>query len=88
MSKTEISEAQGTRREVLMQLYGARPVSMSAANMSRNLQRWGERIDADILAREAAFLAGQGMAIESTDPVSGEKRWTISSAGVIAYEQM
>jgi len=75
------------RKEILLQLYGARLVWHSAALITRQARKQGlDYTEAEVRA-ECEFLADQGIAQSSTDQVSGETKFKISSKGVIEYEK-
>lgn len=78
---------QAIRHECLMQLYGAMRLGTSAAAVRRTCQRNRDDFTAPEIADALFFLASQGLAQASTDPATGERRYTITGAGVTEWEQ-
>jgi hypothetical protein len=77
---------QDIRKEVVLQLYGARPLWRTPAGMERAAHKLGlDFTEAEIRA-EAEFLVGQHLAATCVDPTSGERRYRITSAGILNYE--
>jgi hypothetical protein len=82
-----MTRAQQIRAECLLQLYAARPLSLSAAQTAKAAQRAGIDATKAEVEAEMAFLTGQHMAEFELSQVTGEARWKISSHGTLAYEQ-
>jgi len=81
-----MTRPQKIRKEILMQLYGARPLALSPSLMWREARKAGlDYTEAEVRA-EAAFLHGQDLAQMFTDPVSGETKYAITSKGTMAHE--
>lgn len=77
---------QEIRAQLLIELYGARPLALTSALIHRRLRRAQYDFAQDEIVRELAFLAGQQLVGKSIDPVTAEARYTITSAGVLQYE--
>jgi len=75
------------RKEVLLQLYGMRPVSLSAFSIARRARRAQFDFTEGEIKAECEFLRGQGLAGSLEDPASGETKYIITSQGVIEQEQ-
>jgi hypothetical protein len=86
MSNLGMNRYAEIRKEILMQLYAARRLHHSAALIARQARKQGLNYSEDEIATEAEFLVGQGFATSSPDPVSGETKFKITSAGVLQYE--
>jgi hypothetical protein len=82
-----MSRNQEIRKEVLLQLYGMRPLPLSVFAIYRRARRaqfdFSER---EILA-ECEFLKGQGLAGSLVDPASGETKYMITSRGILEQER-
>ena len=70
-----------------MQLYGVRPLAISAGSMQREARKQALLYSEEECRAEAEFLAGQGLASRASNPVSGQLVYSITSAGIMAYEQ-
>lgn len=81
-----MTRPQEIRKEVLQLLYATRPLNMSAAVMERRTRKWGNDYTSEEMAREAEFLVGQGLVRKEHNAVSAETVFTITSAGIIAFE--
>lgn len=82
-----MTREQSIRHECLLQLYGARPMAITAAHVARVAKRNGDDFLDHECEAELAFLKDQGLAEERTDPGTGETRYRLTSAGVIHYEK-
>lgn len=78
---------QEIRSDILLSLYAARPVGMSAALLRRQAHKEGLDYTETEMAREAAFLVGQGFATETVNPVTGQVVFAITSAGILQHER-
>jgi hypothetical protein len=74
------------RHECLLQLYGSKEIPISAAHIRKVARHQGfDYTDAQI--RDALFfLRGQGFCELLIDPVTGEQRHRITSAGILQWE--
>lgn len=81
-----MSREQEIRSECLMQLYGSRPLPLAPAFIQKQARRQGYDYVGQEIIRELHFLLGQNLATSVLDPVTGETRYAITSAGILAYE--
>lgn len=77
---------QEIRKEVLFQLYGLRPLPLSVLAIARRARRAQFDFTERELRAECEFLRGQGLAAAVVDPVSGEKKYVITSRGILEEE--
>lgn len=82
-----MTQEQQLRSEVLLQLYGSRPLAVGVAVLQRTAQRAGIEASRIAILREAEFLAGQNLAERIVNPVTGETTYRITATGVITYER-
>ena len=73
------------RNEVLLQLYGMRPLPLSPFAIARRARRAQFDFTETEIKAECEFLAGQGLALE--DPASGETKYAITSRGILQQEK-
>ena len=78
---------QEIRKEILLQLYAARPLAHSPALIARQGKKAGLDYSENEIAAECAFLAGQGLIGDVEDTASGELKFAITSKGVLEYER-
>ena len=77
---------QDIRAEILLQLYAARPVALSAAAMARNSRKAGlDYTEADY-NRELPVLVGSGH-VGSGELPTGEDRFFLTGKGVLDHER-
>jgi hypothetical protein len=77
------------RHEVLLQLYGAGlGISRSPAQMARVAKRDGADFSPAEMLQGCLFQVGQGFAIKTVNPASGEQKFEINSAGVLHWENV
>ena len=75
------------RNEVLLQLYGMRPLPLSPyAIVRRARQAQFDFTETEIKA-ECEFLKGQALAGAVEDPASGETKYVITSRGILEQEK-
>lgn len=74
------------RAQLLLELYGARPVLVTVTGLHRRLKRAQFDFSPDEIERELSFLVGQQLAQSQTSSVTGENRYGITPAGVIEHE--
>ena len=79
--------AQEIRHETLLQLYGSGSIPISVTHIQRSAKRAGFAYAAADIETALHFLVGQKLAEEVADPGTGEKRWRITSTGMIHHEQ-
>ena len=78
---------QEIRKEVLLQLYGLRPLPLSAHAIARRARRAQFDFTEREIEAECEFLRGQGLAGPVVDPASGERKYVITSRGVLEQEK-
>ncbi len=78
---------QEIRKEVLLQLYGLRPLPLSPFAIARRASRAQYDFTEREIKAECEFLTGQGLAGSVDDPASGETRYVITSRGVLEQEK-
>jgi len=83
---TPMTRNQEIRKEILLQLYGLRPVPLSPYAIARRAQRAQFDFTEREIKAECEFLVGQGLASTVEDPASGEVKYVITSRGVIEQE--
>jgi repressor of nif and glnA expression len=80
-----MTRPQEIRKEILLQLYAARPLAKSAAFMAREAKKTGYDYRETEVVAECAFLDG-GELIEKKRDGSGEIRYAITHKGILEYE--
>ena len=75
---------QEIRKEVLLQLYGIRPLPLSPYAILRRAQF--DFTEREIKA-ECEFLKHQGLAAPIEDPATGETKYLITARGILEQEQ-
>lgn len=84
-----MQRAEPIRKEILLQLYGVKPLARSAEQIERECKRQGDDYTKSEIAGEMQFLADEGLLIEI--PASGtgtsSKLFRIHSNGVRLYQQ-
>jgi len=78
---------QEIRKEVLLQLYGMRPLPLSPFSIARRARRAQFDFTEKEIKAECEFLRGQGLAEAIEDPASGEAKYAITSRGVLEQEK-
>lgn len=78
---------QDIRAEIIFQLYAVRPLAVSAGVMSRQARKQGLMYGDHEMFREALFLCGQKLIEIVEDRMTGEDKFSITSAGVLHYER-
>lgn len=75
------------RKEILMQLYAVRPLSLSPSRIARDAKKAGyDYTEADI-KREVQFLEDDNVLIGEREPGTTGKVYRISALGVTHYEE-
>jgi len=82
-----MSREDNLRAEILLQLYGSRPLSRTAEFMARESGKNGMDFTAREIASELIFLRDEKLVADEVDPASAAKRWRITSAGVRWYAE-
>ncbi len=77
---------QDIRSEVLIQLYGVRPLKASANFLAKQARKSGNDFGEVEVKAECEFLLGQELVESLESPVTGEVKYSITSKGVLAYE--
>ena len=75
------------RNEVLLQLYGMRPLPLSPFAIARRARRAQFDFTETEIKAECEFLAGQGLASAVEDPASGETKHAITSRGILQQQK-
>jgi len=78
---------QQIRNEVLLQLYGMRPVPLSPFSIARRAHRAQFDFTEREIQAECQFLVGQHLASPVTDPTTGETKYAITSQGILEQEK-
>lgn len=82
-----MSREDSIRKEILFNLYGLRPLALSAERLAKDATKDGYDFSKTEIARELAFLADNGLLIEIGDPGVTAKLYRIHAKGVTHYEQ-
>ena len=82
-----MSRNQEIRKEVLLQLYGMRPLPLSVFAISRRARRAQFDFTEREIRAECEFLKGQGLAGSVEDLASGETKYVITSRGILEQER-
>src|SRR5213078_2437061 len=75
------------RHECLLQLYGSKEIPISAAHIRKVARRQGFEYSEQEIRDALFFLRGQGFCQIVRDPVTGEVRERITSAGMLEWEE-
>lgn len=86
MDEATIKRIRQIRADLMLELYGAGPVQVSFELLVRRLSRVDPSVRAGEVAQQIGFLRGQGLASEHTDAITGEHRYSITSRGMLVYE--
>ncbi len=78
---------QEIRSEIMMQLYGARPLALSAEHIEKQARRQGYDYTMSEINSELVFLNDQKQVICVVSDITGQTRWRITADGVLAYER-
>lgn len=82
-----MTRPQEIRHECLLQLYGARPLSISPQHIRKVARRQAfDYLEREVMT-ELEFLVGQNLASKNQDPATGETKYSITSAGILHYEK-
>lgn len=82
-----IERIRDIRAQILVELYGARPLSVTVTGLRRRLARAQFDFSPDEVQREISFLVGQGFAARKASGATGEGLYTITSAGILEHEK-
>ena len=77
---------QEIRHECLLQLYGAKEIPISAEHIRKIARREGFDYSERDVRDALFFLRGQGLCELILDPVTGQQRHRITSAGMLHWE--
>ena len=75
------------RHEVLLQLYGLRPLPKTHGFIGKEARQGGYDFTDDEIRRELQFLADEGLVIKISEPGTTAALWRIHAAGVRHYEE-
>ncbi len=75
------------RKEILFQLYGVRPLSLSAARIARDCRKGGYDYTPDEIKSELQFLEDEKLIIGEREPGTTGKVFRIHALGVSVYEE-
>lgn len=75
------------RKEILLQLYGVRPLQLTAARIARDAKKQGYDYNESEVNRELYFLTDSGLITSATQPGTTDLVYRIHAAGVTHYEQ-
>ncbi len=75
------------RKEILMQLYAARPLSISAERIARDARKAGYDFTAHEILNELIFLQDKGLVVSLNNSIGSELIFRIHALGVTYYEQ-
>jgi DNA-binding transcriptional ArsR family regulator len=82
-----MSRENDIRKEILMQLYAVRPLSLRAARIARDAQKADYDYTEREISRELQFLEDTKIVIAERDPGTTGKVYRISALGVAHYEE-
>lgn len=80
-----MSRNQSIRKEILLQLYGVRPLAKSAQFLTKEARKSGCDYRETEMVAECAFMEGMKLIEKANDPI-GQVRYQITAEGVLAYE--
>lgn len=75
------------RKEILLQLYAVRPLTVSADRLARDAKKQGYDYSATEIKRELQFLSDRLLVIEIGDPITTAKLYRIHANGIAHWEQ-
>jgi len=75
------------RKEILLQLYAARPLTLTPDRIARDAKKQGYDYTVREIKQELVYLADNGLLIEIGDPGVSAKLYRIHAKGVTHYEQ-
>ena len=75
------------RKEILMQLYAVRPLSLSPARVARDAKKAGYDYTEAEIKSELQFLEDEKLVIGEREPGQSGKVYRIHALGVTAYEE-
>jgi DNA-binding transcriptional ArsR family regulator len=75
------------RKEILMQLYAVRPLSLRAARIARDARKADYDYSEKEISRELQFLEDSALVIADRDPGTTGKVYRLSPAGITHYEE-
>ena len=80
---------QEMRKEVLMQLYGANPLTLSPAQILREARRGGMESATSLdVAKALPVLLDGKFCEKEPDPATGETRYRITGQGILHWESI
>ena len=82
-----MSRNDNIRQEILLQLYGSRPLARSADFISREASKQGLQLSAQEIKSELIFLADEGLVITIKDAAGTAQMYRIHAHGVRYYEE-
>lgn len=82
-----MTRAQAIRHECLLQLYGSRPLAITAQHIRKVARRAGDDFTEIEITAELEFLVGQDLSTKIQDPATGVLKYSITSAGILHYEK-
>jgi Fe2+ or Zn2+ uptake regulation protein len=82
-----VTRQEEIRREVLLQLYGCRPLTQDADSIHRETRKQRQDYGLSEIKQELVFLADEGLLIEILEPGTTYRRYRIHANGVRHYEQ-
>lgn len=81
-----MSAPQQLRAEVLVELYAARPLSLGAEVIHRQLNRAGVACTVEQVRAELAFHVSAGHAVRVEIPTTGQIKFSITAQGTVRHE--
>ena len=75
------------RKEILLQLYAVRPLTVSPDRIARDAKKQGYDYSVTEIKRELQFLSDRLLVIEIGDPATTAKLYRIHANGVAHWEQ-
>jgi repressor of nif and glnA expression len=75
------------RKEILMQVYAVRPLSLSAARIARDAKKAGYDYTEAEIKSELQFLEDEKLVIGEREPGTTGKVYRIHALGVSVYEE-
>lgn len=82
-----MSRGDSVRKEILLQLYGVRPLTRDADALHREAQKQELDFSREEIKRELAFLADEGLLIEIKEPGCTARRYRLHASGVRLWEE-
>ncbi len=75
------------RKEILMQLYAVRPLSVTAERIARDARKAGYDFTPHEILNELIFLQDKGLVVRTNNPAGSELLFRIHALGVTYYEE-